>query len=62
MSKLPTRILKETARLAQDPVMGIHAEPSPDNARWFHVLIEGPPETPFEGAAPGYWGETPNAN
>lgn len=43
------RITKETQRLAQDPIVGIYAEPSPNNFRHFHVKIAGPTETPYEG-------------
>ena len=43
------RITKETQRLAQDPIVGIYAEPNPNNFRHFHVKIAGPTETPYEG-------------
>ena len=46
---IPPRILKETQRLAQDPVVGIYAEPSENNYRHFYVKIAGPTETPYEG-------------
>ncbi|CAH3155216.1 ubiquitin-conjugating enzyme E2 N [Pocillopora verrucosa] len=46
---LPRRIIKETQRLMSEPVPGITALPSEDNARYFNVVIEGPAETPFEG-------------
>merc|ERR1711935_1204084 len=46
---IPPRILKETQRLAQDPVVGIYAEPNENNARHFFVKIAGPTETPYEG-------------
>lgn len=49
MSGLPRRIIKETQRLMQDPVPGIHAEPDEQNARYFHVVVAGPEESPFEG-------------
>ena len=49
MSGIPPRILKETQRLAQDPVVGIYAEPSETNARHFNVKIAGAAETPYEG-------------
>jgi len=48
-SAIPPRILKETQRLAQDPVVGIYAEPNEKNARHFYVKIAGPTETPYEG-------------
>jgi len=46
---IPPRILKETQRLAQDPVVGIYAEPNENNPRHFFVKIAGPSETPYEG-------------
>jgi ubiquitin-conjugating enzyme E2 N len=49
MAAIPPRILKETQRLAQDPVVGIYAEPDEKNYRHFHVKIAGPTETPYEG-------------
>lgn len=49
MSSLPTRILKETQRLMQEPVPGISATPDESNARFFHVLVSGPSESPYEG-------------
>ena len=49
MSAIPPRILKETQRLTQDPVVGIYAEPNEKNPRHFFVKISGAAETPFEG-------------
>uniref|UniRef100_A0A914H932 UBC core domain-containing protein n=1 Tax=Globodera rostochiensis TaxID=31243 RepID=A0A914H932_GLORO len=46
---LPRRITKETQRLLQDPVPGISATPDDANARYFHVIIAGPDESPFAG-------------
>lgn len=46
---LPKRIAKETQRLLQDPVPGISAIPDDANARYFHVIIAGPDESPFSG-------------
>lgn len=46
---LPRRILKETQRLMEDPVPGISAVPDESNARYFHVVIGGPNESPFAG-------------
>lgn len=43
------RIMKETQRLLQEPIVGIYAEPNPANPRHFFVKIAGPSETPFEG-------------
>jgi ubiquitin-conjugating enzyme E2 N len=48
MSSLPTRILKETQRLMQEPVPGISATPDEENARFFHVLVSGPSEVYFK--------------
>ena len=41
MDRLPRRIIKETQRLL--------AEPDESNARYFHVVIAGPQDSPFEG-------------
>ncbi|KAJ8250028.1 hypothetical protein COCON_G00232440 [Conger conger] len=49
MSGLPRRIIKETQRLLAEPVPGIKAEPDESNARYFHVVIAGPQDSPFEG-------------
>merc|ERR1712046_93773 len=46
---LPRRIMKETQRLESEPVPGIRAQPDEQNARYFHVSIEGPDQSPFEG-------------
>ncbi|RNA30859.1 ubiquitin-conjugating enzyme E2 N [Brachionus plicatilis] len=48
---LPTRILKETQRLMQEPVPGISAIPDESNAKYFHVIILGPSESPYEGGS-----------
>ncbi|XP_006871870.1 PREDICTED: ubiquitin-conjugating enzyme E2 N [Chrysochloris asiatica] len=39
----------ETQRLLAEPVPGIKAEPDESNARYFHVVIAGPQDSPFEG-------------
>nr|XP_040019977.1 ubiquitin-conjugating enzyme E2 N isoform X2 [Gasterosteus aculeatus aculeatus] len=39
----------ETQRLIAEPVPGIKAEPDECNARYFHVVIAGPQDSPFEG-------------
>ncbi|PIO10411.1 hypothetical protein AB205_0060440, partial [Aquarana catesbeiana] len=39
----------ETQRLMAEPVPGIKAEPDDSNARYFHVVIAGPQDSPFEG-------------
>ncbi|CAG9581052.1 unnamed protein product [Danaus chrysippus] len=49
MAALPRRIIKETQRLMQEPVPGISAVPSENNARYFHVIVTGPEDSPFEG-------------
>ncbi|XP_037710038.1 ubiquitin-conjugating enzyme E2 N [Drosophila subpulchrella] len=49
MSRLSPRIMKETQRLLTDPIPGISAIPDENNARYFHVLISGPHDSPFEG-------------
>ncbi|KAA0720815.1 Ubiquitin-conjugating enzyme E2 N [Triplophysa tibetana] len=49
MAGLPRRIIKETQRLMAEPVPGIKAEPDEGNARYFHVVIAGPQDSPFEG-------------
>jgi len=49
MAALPRRIIKETQRLMQEPVPGISAVPDDVNARYFHVVVAGPEESPFEG-------------
>ena len=41
--------MKETQRLAAEPIVGIYAEPNPANNRHFFVKIQGPDETPFAG-------------
>lgn len=46
---LPRRIIKETQRLVAEPVPGIVATPDDGNARYFHVTVAGPEESPYEG-------------
>ncbi|KAK7891129.1 hypothetical protein WMY93_023092 [Mugilogobius chulae] len=41
--------LSETQRLMAEPVPGIKALPDESNARYFHVVIAGPQDSPFEG-------------
>nr|XP_061813026.1 ubiquitin-conjugating enzyme E2 N-like [Nerophis lumbriciformis] len=43
------RFVQETQRLFAEPVPGIQAEPDESNARYFHVVISGPQDSPFEG-------------
>lgn len=40
---------QETQRLMAEPVPGITATPDDANARYFHVDINGPQDSPFEG-------------
>lgn len=40
---------QETQRLLAEPVPGITATPDERNARYFHVVIAGPQDSPFEG-------------
>ncbi|EHB05355.1 Ubiquitin-conjugating enzyme E2 N [Heterocephalus glaber] len=49
MAWLPHRIIKETQRLGAEPVPGIKAEPDESNSRYFHVVIAGPQDSPFQG-------------
>lgn len=35
--------------LTKDPIPGISAAPFEDNLRYFNVVLEGPPETPYQG-------------
>ncbi|KAL5516574.1 hypothetical protein EMCRGX_G001947 [Ephydatia muelleri] len=46
---LPRRIIKETQRLVQEPVPGIIAIPDEQNARYFHVQVDGPKDSAYEG-------------
>lgn len=41
--------IQETQRLMAEPVPGITATPDERNARYFHVVIAGPQDSPFEG-------------
>lgn len=50
MAALPKRIIKETERLTKEPVPGISAVPHDDNLRYFDVTIDGPAQSPYEGA------------
>uniref|UniRef100_A0A8D0JKE3 Uncharacterized protein n=2 Tax=Sus scrofa TaxID=9823 RepID=A0A8D0JKE3_PIG len=49
MARLPFRIKKETQWLLKEPIPGIKAEPDETNAHYFHVVIDGPQDSPFEG-------------
>ncbi|CAG5927600.1 unnamed protein product, partial [Menidia menidia] len=45
----PSDHTQETQRLMAEPVPGITATPDEGNARYFHVVIAGPQDSPFEG-------------
>ncbi|KAG3284216.1 UBE2N [Ictidomys tridecemlineatus] len=49
MARLPRRIIKETQSFLAEPVPDIKAQPDESNARYFHVVIAGPQDSPFEG-------------
>ncbi|KAB0401995.1 hypothetical protein E2I00_015906 [Balaenoptera physalus] len=49
LASLVTETINETQRLLAEPVPGIKAEPDESNARYFHVVIAGPQDSPFEG-------------
>ncbi|KAL5516572.1 hypothetical protein EMCRGX_G001945 [Ephydatia muelleri] len=46
---LSKRIAKETERLMKEPVPGIIAIPDEQNARYFHVQVDGPKDSAYEG-------------
>ncbi|KAK9767806.1 ubiquitin-conjugating enzyme E2 N [Basidiobolus ranarum] len=48
---LPKRITKEIERLMLEPAPGISAIPHEDNLRYFDVVVEGPPQSPYEDGA-----------
>ncbi len=48
-SGITPRIQKEIQKLQTEPVVGIYAEPYPDNFRHFKVKVAGPSGTPFQG-------------
>jgi ubiquitin-conjugating enzyme E2 N len=49
MAGLSQRIIKETDRLNKDPVPGISASATPENARHFMIMCAGPSDSPYEG-------------
>lgn len=49
MSGVNARILKETQKLKTDPIEGIKAERDSKNERHFHVVVDGPKDSPYEG-------------
>jgi len=46
---IPPRIMKETQRLAAEPIVGIYAVPSETDCRHFFVEMSGPQDSPYEG-------------
>ncbi|XP_023581115.1 ubiquitin-conjugating enzyme E2 N-like [Trichechus manatus latirostris] len=48
-AELLHRIIKKTKSLLEKPVPGIKVETDESNARYFHVVIAGPQDSPFEG-------------
>ena len=42
------RIQKETIKLKNDPIEGIHAERDPNNERYFKVTVAGPKDSPYD--------------
>ncbi|VUZ44906.1 unnamed protein product [Hymenolepis diminuta] len=48
-SSLSPRIIKETQRLQTEPIDGIEVEIDETNARFFHVIVNGPKDSPYEG-------------
>ena len=47
--ELPRRIVKETERIAKNPIAGISAIPKADNPRHFDITIQGPKGCCYEG-------------
>ena len=47
--ELPRRIVKETERIAKNPIPGISATPKLDNPRHFDITITGPKGCCYEG-------------
>ncbi|RZC38088.1 UQ con domain containing protein [Asbolus verrucosus] len=43
------RILGETKNLSKDPPPGISAIPDDNNCRYFHIVMAGPQDSPYEG-------------
>ncbi|XP_036622223.1 ubiquitin-conjugating enzyme E2 N-like [Trichosurus vulpecula] len=51
MARLPCRIIKETQCFLAEPIPGIKSEPDESSACYFHVVVAGPQDSPFEGGA-----------
>eukprot|EP00927_Polykrikos_kofoidii_P062371 TRINITY_DN57180_c0_g1_i1.p1 TRINITY_DN57180_c0_g1~~TRINITY_DN57180_c0_g1_i1.p1 ORF type:complete len:176 (+),score=22.67 TRINITY_DN57180_c0_g1_i1:81-530(+) len=49
MAAIPKRIEKETQKLYQEPPPGVSAVPDEGNYRYFHILMQGPSGTPYDG-------------
>nr|XP_013002456.1 ubiquitin-conjugating enzyme E2 N-like [Cavia porcellus] len=50
MAGLPCRVIKETQGVLAESVPGIRAEPEDGNARYFHMVIAGPQDSPCKGS------------
>ena len=48
-SNISRRIQKETQRLTESPFSNILVIVDIKNPRYFHIQMEGPPMTPYEG-------------
>ncbi len=46
---LPRRILKETERLAKEAMDGVDIQVDAKNKRYFHIIMAGPKDSPYEG-------------
>mmetsp|Transcript_4513 Transcript_4513/g.9289 ORF Transcript_4513/g.9289 Transcript_4513/m.9289 type:complete len:152 (+) Transcript_4513:99-554(+) len=51
MAAIPKRIEKETQKLQQESPPGVSANADPGNYRYFHIVMQGPEGTPYEGGA-----------
>lgn len=47
-TKFPQRIIKELAKVTSRPTPGIQITPKDGNLRYLDIIIEGPPDTPYE--------------
>lgn len=46
---VPHRILKETQKLKNEPIIGMQVDFNPDNERHFLIVMDGPKDSPYEG-------------
>lgn len=51
MAGIPKRIEKETQKLATELPVGVQCAPTPENYRYFKIVMSGPKETAYEGGA-----------